>query len=175
MGIACTFQNVQLFPNMTVIENVMVGRHTRSSSGFLESAFRSPRSRREEEGILLRSIRYLNLVGLGTHALEPASSLPLGQQKLLTIARALATEPRLLLLDEPGAGLNTLEKWDLGDLIQRLRDMGITILLIEHDMELVMRIAQWVIVLEFGRCIAQGTASAVQRDPKVIAAYLGEA
>jgi ABC-type branched-subunit amino acid transport system ATPase component len=174
MGIGCTFQGAELFQNMSAIENVMVGRHTRSRAGIIESALRLPRARKEEEQILLDSIRYLNLVGLGSHAHEPAGSLPLGQQKLLGVARALASEPELLLLDEPGAGLNTLEKWDLGDLIQRIRDMGITVLLIEHDMELVMRIAQWVVVLDFGRCIAQGTASQVQRDPKVIAAYLGE-
>ncbi|MCL4535794.1 MAG: ABC transporter ATP-binding protein [Bacteroidetes bacterium] len=174
LGIACTFQNARLFPKMTALENVMVGRHSRSHAGFVESALRTPRARREEEEILLQSIRYLNLVGLGSRSQELAGSLPLGQQKLLAIARALSTEPKVLLLDEPGAGLNTLEKWDLGDLIQRIRDMGVTVLLVEHDMELVMRIAQWVVVLEFGRRIAEDTATAVQRDPRVIAAYLGE-
>ncbi len=174
MGLAYTFQGAQLFPNMSALENVMVGRHTRSRAGFLESAFRLPRARREEEEITLRSLRYLNLVGLGSRRDEPAARLPLGQQRLLAIARALATEPRVLLLDEPGAGLNTLEKWDLGDLIQRIRDMGITVVLVEHDMDLVMGIAEWVIVLDSGQKIAEGTASQIQKDKKVIAAYLGD-
>ncbi len=174
-GIVRTFQNVQLFGNMTALENVMTGRHPRSSYGFFEAALRIlPKSRGEEEDIVLNARKYLNMVGLGQYADQNALSLPLGQQKLLAIARALATEPQLLLLDEPGAGLNTLEKRDLSDLIRRIQETGVTVVLVEHDMPLVMGLAEWVIVLDSGRKIAEGTAAQVQKDRKVIAAYLGE-
>jgi len=174
LGIARTFQNVLLFDNMTALENVMTGQHPRSRYGFFEAALRLPKAHREEETISLNARKYLNLVGLGMYGDRNPLSLPLGQQKLLTIARALATEPRLLLLDEPGAGLNALEKQSLSELIRRVRDMGITIVLVEHDMDLVMGIAEWVIVLDSGQKIAEGTASQVQKDKRVIAAYLGE-
>jgi branched-chain amino acid transport system ATP-binding protein len=174
LGIARTFQNVLLFDNMTALENVMTGQHPRSRYGFFEAALRLPKAHREEETISLAAKRYLNLVGLGMYADRNPLSLPLGQQKLLTIARALATEPKLLLLDEPGAGLNALEKQSLSELIRRIRDMGITIILVEHDMDLVMGIAEWVVVLDSGQKIAEGTASQIQKDKKVIAAYLGE-
>jgi branched-chain amino acid transport system ATP-binding protein len=159
---------------MTALENVMAGQHPRSSYGFLEAALQLPKAHREEETISLKAIRYLNLVGLGMYAQQEALSLPLGQQKLLGIARALATDPKLLLLDEPGAGLTTLEKRALADLIHRISEMGISVLLVEHDMPLVMGLAQWVVVLDSGRKIAEGTASQVQRDQRVISAYLGE-
>ena len=174
LGVVRTFQHVHLFTHMTVLEHVMSGRHSRSSYGFLEAALRLPKARREEEAISLDAIKYLNLVGLGTYAEHDAFSLPLGQQKLLAIARALATEPRLILLDEPGAGLNTLEKRQLSDLIRSIRETGITVILVEHDMPLVMGIAEWVAVLDGGAKIAEGTAAQVQKDQNVIAAYLGE-
>jgi branched-chain amino acid transport system ATP-binding protein len=174
LGIVRTFQHVHLFGNMTVMENVMTGQHPRSRYGILEAALRLPKAHREEEAISLKAMKYLNLVGLGMHAEQDALSLPLGQQKLLAIARALATEPKLLLLDEPGAGLNTLEKQELSDLIHRVREIGVTVLLVEHDMPLVMGLAEWVTVLDSGQKIAEGTAAEIQRDQRVISAYLGE-
>ena len=174
LGITRTFQHVHLFGNMTVLENIMTGRHPRSSYGFFEAAFRMPKAHSEEEDITLSATKYLNMVGLGMHADQNVLSLPLGQQKLLAIGRALATEPQLLLLDEPGAGLNRLEKRELSDLILRLRELGITILLVEHDMPLVMGLAEWIIVLDSGQKIAEGTAAQVQKDRRVISAYLGE-
>jgi len=174
LGIARTFQHVNLFGNMTALENIMTGQHPRSKYGFFAAALRLPKARREEEMINLNAMKYLNMVGLGKQTHQNALSLPLGQQKLLSIARALATEPKLILLDEPGAGLNALEKRELSDLIKRIRDMGITVVLVEHDMPLVMGIAEWIIVLDSGKKIAEGTAAQVQKDKRVIAAYLGE-
>jgi len=174
LGIGRTFQQALLFDGMTVLENVMVGGHLHGHAEVLAAALRTPACRREEEEYYLEGMRYLNLVGLGSKAGDPATTLPFGQQRLLAIARALAAEPRLLLLDEPAAGLNRLEKETLVDLIRRIHDMGITIMLVEHDMGLVMRLADWVVVLDQGRRLAQGTAEEVRRNPAVIAAYLGQ-
>jgi branched-chain amino acid transport system ATP-binding protein len=174
LGIARTFQHVNLFGNMTVLENIMTGQHPRSKYGFFAAALRLPKAKHEEEKISLNATKFLNMVGLGQHAQQNALSLPLGQQKLLAIARALATEPKLILLDEPGAGLNALEKRELSDLIRRIRGMDITVVLVEHDMPLVMGLAEWIIVLDSGQKIAEGTAAQVQKDRRVIAAYLGE-
>ena len=174
LGIARTFQHVNLFGNMTVLENIMTGQHPRSKYGLFAAALRLPKAKHEEEKISLNATKFLNMVGLGQHANQNALSLPLGQQKLLAIARALATEPKLILLDEPGAGLNALEKRELSDLIKRIREMGITVVLVEHDMPLVMGLAEWIIVLDSGQKIAEGTAAQVQKDRRVIVAYLGE-
>lgn len=173
MGIGRTFQQAHILSGMSVLENVMVGCHLRGQASLVDAALRLPRLRREEEDIYLDAVRYLNLVGLGSKADDEASSLPFGQQCLLAIARSLATAPSVLLLDEPAAGLNRMEKNDLADLIRRIQEMGTTILLVEHDMELVMRLAEWVVVLDHGRRLAQGTAEQVRRDESVIAAYLG--
>lgn len=173
LGIGRTFQNALLFDNMTVLENVMVGRHARSRQGLLAAALRLSAMRQEEERIFLAAMRCLNLVGLGMHAHVRAGSLPFGQQRLAAIARALAGEPKLLLMDEPAAGLNTLERQSLADLIRTIQEMGITVLLVEHDMTLVMQLAERVVVLDHGRKLAEGTAAEIRKNRQVIAAYLG--
>ena len=173
LGIARTFQNLQIFTNMTVLENAMVGRHRQSRAGLLAAAFRTPGSRREEARIREQALACLELVGLAERAQDPAGSLPFGQQRLLEIARCLATEPTLLLLDEPAAGLNLAESEALGQLILGLRGRGITILLVEHLMDLVMGISDSVLVLNYGQVLAHGSPEAVQNNPAVIEAYLG--
>jgi branched-chain amino acid transport system ATP-binding protein len=173
LGIARTFQNLQIFANMTVLENVMVGRHPKSRAGLLAAAFRTPASRREEAQIREHALACLELVGLGGRSRDPAGSLPFGQQRLLEIARCLATEPALLLLDEPAAGLNLAETEALGQLILSLRRRGITMLLVEHLMDLVMGISDSVLVLNYGQVLAEGSPEAVQNNPAVIEAYLG--
>ncbi len=174
-GIARTFQNIRIFPRMTVLENVMVGVHARTRCGFYAAAFRLPRLLQEERLIREEAARHLAFAGLDGFAGVTAGSLAFGQQRYLEIARALAAAPTLLLLDEPAAGLNSQETRKLGRLIQSIRSLGITVLLVEHDMELVMTISDIVYVLNNGAMIARGTPADIQKHPEVIRAYLGEA
>lgn len=175
MGISRTFQHLELFTNMTVLENVMVARHIKTKAGLISCGLRLPSAIREEKEIKSKSEEILDYIGLSERKNERASNLPIGEQRILEIARALATEPKLLLLDEPAAGLNIRETKRLGEtIISILNDKGITILLVDHDMELVMKISNWITVLNFGEVIAHGSALDVQKDPAVIKAYLGE-
>ena len=174
LGISRTFQNLQLFANMTVLENVMVGRHTQTSAGLLSTGFRLSWMKKEEREIEEKAFAELSFMGLEDKAALEATSMPLGEQKLLEIARALATYPKLLLLDEPAAGLNIRETEKLCHTIRKIQQRGITILLVEHDMSLVMEISDELLVLNYGRKIAEGPPREVQRNREVIAAYLGE-
>jgi len=173
-GIARTFQNVELFEKMSVIENVMLGLHTRTRTGVLGGALRLPGARREEQVILERSMELLEFVGLKQRAHEDSSGLPFGLQRYLEIARALATEPKLLLLDEPSSGLDSAEARILCELILKIRDTGITILLVEHNMEVAMEISDEIVVLNYGMKIAEGTPREIQNNPEVVSAYLGD-
>jgi ABC-type branched-subunit amino acid transport system ATPase component len=174
LGVARTFQTLRLFENMTVLENVLVGRHIHEKYGMTLAALRLPRVQREEDAGRLNAIRQLELIGLAERADEPIGDLPFGQQRLVQIARALATEPQILLLDEPAAGLTRSEIHSLDTLIQELKSRGLTILLVEHDMQLVMNLADHVVVLNFGEKIAEGAPQAIRGNPHVIAAYLGK-
>ena len=172
-GIARTFQQVQLFDHMTVLENVMVGRHRLTRAGLFGGILRLPAMRREEAAIEARAWEALEFVGLAGRAHQPAGFLPLGLKRLLEIARALASEPRLLLLDEPASGLDQIESDRLGEMILALRSQGLTILLVEHDMSLTMEVAEEIVVLNYGQLLAEGPPRAIQKHPEVIAAYLG--
>jgi len=174
LGLVRTFQNIELFGGMTVMENVMVGLHTRSSSGLLACSLRMPWSRREETRIRAGAQKWLEFTDITDLADVTAGNLSFGKGRMLEIARALAVEPSIILMDEPAAGLNSQETQELACLIQRIRDLGITVVLVEHDMELVMDICDRIVVLNLGQKLAEGTPCEIQENHEVISAYLGD-
>jgi branched-chain amino acid transport system ATP-binding protein len=173
-GIVRTFQNLEIFSNMTALENVVTGAHQRGGYGLLSTFLRLPKFHRRERELAEEAMEWLDFVGLSAHAASQAASLPYGSQRLLEIARALAAGPRLLLLDEPAAGLNRRETEALGGLVRRIVEKGVTVVMVEHDMDLVMSVSDRVLVLNYGEVLASGTPSEVQKNPAVVAAYLGE-
>jgi branched-chain amino acid transport system ATP-binding protein len=174
LGLVRTFQNVELFGQMTVLENVMVGLHTKSKSGIFSCAFKLPGQIREEKYLKEKGLKWLEFTGLADLADLTASSLPFGKGRLLEISRALAVEPKIILMDEPAAGLNSRETIELAGIIRRIKELGVTVVLVEHDMELVMDICETIIVLNLGKKLAEGTPREIQENEAVIAAYLGE-
>ena len=175
LGMARTFQNIRLFPTMTVLENVLIGRHCRTHAGILGAILQDPGTRGEEQAAIDRSYELLREVGLNDHYKDEARNLPYGAQRRLEIARALATDPSVLLLDEPAAGMNPQETLELKALVLHLRqEFGLSILLIEHDMSMVMSLSDRIYVMEYGSRIATGTPQEVRSNPRVIKAYLGE-
>jgi len=175
LGMARTFQNIRLFPYMTVLENVMIGRHCRTKAGILGAILRDSKTIKEENDTVTVSYHVLKRIGLEEYANQLACNLPYGAQRRLEIARAMATKPRMLLLDEPAAGMNPQETKDLENLLLRIRNEdNISILLIEHDMKLIMSLSERVVVMDYGKKIADGTPSEIRKNPQVIKAYLGE-
>lgn len=174
LGMTRTFQNLQVFNNMTVIENVMTGSHIRLKTGVLSSGLRLPNVYKEEKEVMQKALQCLEQVGIADLAFERAETLPYGNQRLLEIARAVAAEPSFILLDEPMAGLNPQESRNLVNVLKNMRKQGMTFLFVEHDMETVMSIADKIVVLDYGKKIAEGTPEEIASNPKVIAAYLGE-
>jgi branched-chain amino acid transport system ATP-binding protein len=174
LGIARTYQNIKLFPGMTALENVMIGRHTQSRAGFFPGMFNLPSTWIEENNIRQKSMELMELLEIGEMADNEATSMSFGQQRAVEFARALASEPKILLLDEPAAGLNMYETAEVARLISKIRGLGITILLVEHDMSLVMDISDEIVVLSFGLKIAEDVPAAIQQNKEVIQIYLGD-